>query len=225
VPVLEKLAPDVRKLPHISTGIRLAVGKGTFAREGTAGRREAAPETADLLNPLSPSFAVGYANEGRERGVRNFRTLPPEHQADVSLLYQVVSQTWEKTTLPFPNREMKPGETWPARVPMIAQVQGKVQVKDLYLTCVYEGRRDVAGRPKGHVRLSGVVRGRGAERAMGKVNGQAVIDAEGGYLERVRLSILTDLDTGARNVRLLVTEEVSVDRSEGNPQGIAVPPG
>ena len=139
-------------------------------------------------------------------------------------LFESVCNTWEVTTLPLPNRRMRPQESWLARVPMLVLVEGKREVQFLHVTCTYEGVRTVGDRTQAFVRLAGLVKGREAhaEMVLGKVTGHALVDVEKGFLSQVKTTISCEVETGNADVRVLVTDESVVDRVEGNTQDIKV---
>lgn len=217
--VLESLEPDTRKR---GTGIRLTIGKSAFARE-SPGKKDVPPAQANAaLSLFSPTFLVSFNNSSIERGGRDFRVLKPAYRDTVETMYENVCNTFETTTLPFPNRAVRPLESWPARVPMLVRVEGKRQIHDLHLTCTYEGVRTASGRPEALLALSGVVKGRGpsADEVLGLVKGQALADVAGGFLSRVQVTVDSEVEIGEKGLRALVSQESVLSCSEGNSLGI-----
>jgi hypothetical protein len=219
--MLETLKVDTRGL---GTGITLALAPPRFTREVGGQKFEAPAAIGTYLSMFSPSFLVDANNRARERGNRSFAAVPPPHREAVEQLFEAVCNTWEVTTLPLPNRLVRPQESWPARVPMLVLVEGKREVRFLHVTCTYEGSRTANGRTEAFVRLEGVVRGRDAhaENVLGKVAGHALVDVEKGFLTQIKTVISCEVDSGNAGVRVLVTDESVVDRTEGNPRNIKV---
>jgi hypothetical protein len=105
---------------------------------------------------------------------------------------------------------------------MLVRARGKRQIQDIHVTCTYEGLRTTAGRPEAYIGLSGVVKGRGqrASLVLGKAQGHALVDTEKGFLTFVTLTVRSELELEESGVRILVDDESTVRRSEGNTLGI-----
>ena len=216
--VLESLNPDVRGL---GTAVRLTIGKCSSSRD-SLDRKEVPPAQAyTYLSQFSPTFLVVANHSITERGRRDFRVLPQPFQVPVERMFNTVCNAFEATTLPLPNRVVQPGETWPALLPMFIIVDKKAQIQELHLTCTYEGTRAADGRNEAYLTLSGVVNG-GAPRAeeLGRVRGQGLFDVDRGFLDLVKLTVDSELEDEDRGMRILVSKESVVRRSEGNPLGI-----
>jgi S1-C subfamily serine protease len=217
--VLETLSPDVRGL---GTAVRLTIGKCSFSRESPSRTLRPPAEAGTLLSQYSPTFLLDASHACKEIGNRSFDVLEPKYRETVEGMFETVCNTFEATTLPVPNREIQPAESWPARVPMLIRAEGKPRIQDLHLTCTYEGVRSADGRNEAFISLTGVAksRGRGAE-VLGKVTGQARLDVDKGYLTRVKLTVNSEMEVEDRGLRILVSDESVVTRSEGNSLGIA----
>jgi S1-C subfamily serine protease len=217
--VLEQSKPDVRGL---GTGVVLTIGRPVFTREIAGRVLQAPPDFTTYLSKFSPSFLVDANNRAKERGNRVFTSVPAGARETVESFFETVCNTWEITTIPFPNRMVSAGDRWPARVPMLTLVEGKREVQWLHLVCTYEGTRTAAGRSEAFVRLDGVVRGRGAlaNTNLGKVSGHALFDVEKGFISKVKVTITTEVDSGGAGLRLVVTDDSIVERVEGDTRGI-----
>jgi S1-C subfamily serine protease len=217
--VLESLGPDTLKR---GAGIRLTIGKSAFVRESPGKKDVPPPQANAALSLFSPTFLVSFNNSTIERGGRDFRVLKQPYRDTVENMYENVCNTFETTTLPFPNRAVRPLESWPARVPMLVRVEGKRQIHDLHLTCTYEGVRTASGRPEALLALSGVVKGRGpgADDVLGLVKGQALVDVDGGFLSRVQVRVDSEVEIEEKGLRALVSQESVLSCSEGNSLGI-----
>ncbi len=239
---LETLTVDTRGL---GTGARLTLHRPRFTREMTG--RPAVhlpPELANIVNRFSPTYLLGPTNSVKEFGRPTLAGMPLDLREMVEELFDVVCNTYEVTTLPLPGRELKPGDTWPAHVPMLLStgppqrqlvriggrlveriIPSRKEARALNITCAYEGSRVIGGHAHGHVRLSGVVNGTGpkAGEVFGKVSGEAVVNLSTGMLTRVKTTITLEMEP-EKDIRLLLTDESLVERVEGNTQGIR-PPG
>jgi len=101
----------------------------------------------------------------------------------------------------------------------ISPVQQLVQ--DIHLTCTCQGLRSEAGRHAAYIALAGEVKSRGPRpEVLGKVSGYALLDVDKGFFSRVKLTIFSEMEVEERGVRLLISEESLVTRSDGNSQGI-----
>jgi predicted Zn finger-like uncharacterized protein len=215
--VLESLNPDQR-----GTAVRLTLANCPFTRETPDKKLVPPPQAQALLRQYSPTFLVDASNACKERGNRNFNVLNPTFREIVENMFETICNTYESTTLPLPNRMVQPLETWPARMPMLVLARGKRQVQDIFVTCTYEGVRSVDGRTEAYIGLSGVVKGRGPRAALilGKARGHAHFDVDKGFLTLVTLTVSSELENEESGVRILVNDESTVRRQEGNGLGI-----
>jgi S1-C subfamily serine protease len=216
--VLESLSPDVRGIGTLS---RLTIGKCVDNRDPPGKNGPVPAQAYTLLSQYSPTFLVDAGHALKERGNRDFRVIPQQYRDSVEGIYEMVCNTYEATTLPVPNRVVRPAESWPAQVPMLVLAEGKRSIQHLHLTCTYEGLRSVGGRNEAFIAVSGVAKGR-APRAeeLGKVKGHALLDVEKGFFTLVRLTVNSELEDEDEGLRILVSKELVVNRAEGNTQGI-----
>jgi hypothetical protein len=129
--VLESLWPDQR---GIGTAIRLTLGDCPFSRDEGGKPAPIPPQAKQQLSRFSPTFLVDGSNATKERGNRNFGVLAGDLREVVEGMYETLCNTYEATTLPVPNRDLRPQETWQATLPLFVLVEGKRQVHDLSLT-------------------------------------------------------------------------------------------
>lgn len=217
--VLESLNPDQR---GIGTAVRLTLANCPFTRETSDKKLVPPPQAQAILRQYSPTFLVDASNACKERGNRNFNIINPTFREIVENMYETICNTYESTTLPLPNRMVQPLESWPARMPMLVLARGKRQVQDIFVTCTYEGVRSVDGRTEAYIGLSGVVKARGPRAALilGKARGHAHFDVDKGFLTLVTLTVSSELENEESGVRILVNDESTVRRQEGNGLGI-----
>ena len=123
----------------------------------------------------------------------------------------------------MPNRTVQPLETWGARMPLLMKMENQRQVQDIHLTCTYEGVRTGGGREEAFIRLTGMVKGRGtrANTVYGKASGHALFDVAKGFLTQVKVTISSELEIEEAGMRVLLSDENLVTRTEGNSLGIA----
>jgi predicted Zn finger-like uncharacterized protein len=238
---LESIGPDGKEPV---TRAQLQLHQPRFTREARGEVREAPAILGTLVNRLSPSYLITPDHSVKTFVRPSLNGVPADYQDVVQDLFDTVCNSYEVTTIPLPNRMVTPQDTWTAKVPMListgAPQQQRVRVgtrvvirtiparkeaRSLNLTCTFEGMRVVSGSPLAHVRLSGVVNGVGpkAKEVYGKVTGHALVDLTSGMLSRVSTTISQELE-GEDDVRLLVTNENTIDRVPGNTQGIKPPP-
>ena len=113
-PVLESLHPD-RRPGNLGTGVELTIGTCKITRETPSRKINAPSDAVATLSRCSPSFLVDNTNACKERGNPNFKVLKSPTREFVESFYEMVCNTFEATTLPVPNREMQPLQSWPAR--------------------------------------------------------------------------------------------------------------
>ena len=218
--VLESLKPDPR---GTGTFIRLTLGKCPFTREEARQTLVPPPQAQAILSLYSPTFLVDASHACKERGKRDFQILNPQFRDAVESMYETVCNTYEATTLSVPNRMVQPLESWPAHMPLFVLLEGKRQIRELHLTCTYEGMQSAPGRNEAFLGLSGEVKGRGDRAALvlGKVKGHALFDVDKGFLTLVHVTVNSEVEVEDKRVRVLVIDENVLTRSEGNSLGIA----
>jgi S1-C subfamily serine protease len=222
--VLESVQPTTSPLMKgQGTRTDLTLARPTFTKEDRDSKRVAPPQLGTYVSRFSPAFVVDGTNTAKQRVTpRSFDAVPALYRETVQDLFETVLNTWELTTIPLPNRLIEPGKDWPGVVPMMVSVGKKKEVYRLYLTCTYEGTWSAGGRQEASIRLSGVVKGpkeRG-EVVLGKVSGHTVFDIDGGFHREVKVLITIEPDTENSKLRVLVTDERTVTREDGNTQGI-----
>jgi hypothetical protein len=212
--------PDAKR-----TSILLTLARPWFVRE-IAGRRVVAPPQFGAQTArFSPRLELGRL--GEIRGIivpSNFNTVPPLYRETVADFFETLCNTWQMTTVPLPNRELRPGDNWPSRIPWLVSNGKRKESYAVELICTYEGMRNTGpGHSEARIHLSGLVKGpmKGGKReTLGKVRGHALFDVERGFHREVKLRISTEIDTGNSKARLLLTDERIVTREEGNTRGI-----
>jgi S1-C subfamily serine protease len=232
--ILESLNPDPR---GTGTSVRLTLGKCPFTREIGSRAMGSPPQIQSILSQFSPTFLVDATHACRERGIRNFNVIRAEDDREiVSNMFETVCNTFESTTLPLPNRMMQPLEAWQTRMPMLVTLRGKRQVQDVHVTCTYEGVRTVDGHNEAFILLVGEVKSRSqtvitrtptgnrttttAGQTLGKAKGEARFDIERGYLTYVNLSVISEVESEESGLRVLVNNQSTVTRREGNQYGL-----
>jgi S1-C subfamily serine protease len=218
--VLESSKPDER---GGGTGISLTMGRWQWSREMDNKKAEPPAAVTTNLTRYIAGFRVDNTNQAKGFSrPRSFGAVPAPFRDDVDTLFTMVCNTWEVTTLPIPNRMVQPMQTWKARVPTAVSVLGKRHIQDLDLDCTYEGLRNRAGRSEAFIRLSGVVKGRGARAKLdlGKVKGHALVDVDGGFLGEVKVTVSSEVELEEAGVRVMVSADSVLVRTDGNSQGI-----
>jgi hypothetical protein len=142
-------------------------------------------------------------------------------------MYNTICNTYEGTTLPVPNRMLSPQESWLAKMSQVSVRDGKMTLEDILLTCTFEGIVTVNGRSQAYISLKGRIKERKDPDniELGKVSGDAHFDIEGGFVSRIRLTTLAEVENKEKGGRVLVQDISSVERSEGNSLGLKLPSG
>jgi hypothetical protein len=182
------------------------------------------PSALVVLRQLSAGFSFDAAGTFRGMSLSAAKARDPAVEADLAELFGRACSAYQATSLPMPNRELKPLETWNARPRLLLGGKGKVRKKvlDLDLTCTYRGQRKSGGRDEAYISLAGRLQGKGPGPAPeGKVRGFALFDVEGGYVSRAEVRITSDEQ--ADDARLSLTLDSSVTRVPGNTLKIGGP--
>jgi S1-C subfamily serine protease len=184
------------------------------------------PVTAQsILRRHSPSFTLSENHACVAFSRHNFKDLRSDHRDAVNAMYQTICNAYEGTTLPLPNRTVEPQESWSARMPMAILRDGKATIQDIFLTCTYEGTSATGGRREALISLKGRVKGRKALAGveLGKVSGSARVALDNGFVSRVKLTTITEVENEGTDSRLLVHDVSTVERTEGNSLGLTPP--
>jgi S1-C subfamily serine protease len=217
---VEALSPEPK-----GTRCRLLLGDCPYTSQ--VGDRVMAPPAParDLLRRYSPSFLLSADHACATATKHHFRNLRSPFRDAVAEMYEAVCNAYEGTTLPVPNREVRPGETWKARMPLYVRSGGKIMVQHAHLVCTFEGVSTAGGQNEALVSIKGRVKGikQLADVELGKVHGTARVNLDGGFVSRVKLTTITELENEDNDARLLVQAESTVERTPGNSLGLTPP--
>lgn len=136
-----------------------------------------------------------------------------------------ISNSFELTCLPLPNREMQPKETWPAVLPWSLITEYGNEKVEMVLTCTYEGKRPVKGQTMAMIGLKGTLRRRqgGATADVGgNVTGKAHFAVDAGYLSDAKVTL--EAEFGGNSSAATQIMEISLVRTPGNTTGIVPSP-
>jgi hypothetical protein len=219
--VLEALQPE----PGKGTRVRLVFGDCPYSSQVGDRTAEPPPQAHAILRKHSPTFTISAGHACVAVTKHHFKDLRSVHRDAVNEMYQTICNTYEGTTLPVPNRTVRPQESWPAQMPLYVFRSGKLTIQDVFLTCTFEGISTAGGRSEAFISLKGRVKGRGprANMELGEVSGSARVDLDGGFVSRVKLTTITELEHEGNGSRLMVHDERTVVRTEGNSLGLTPP--
>jgi S1-C subfamily serine protease len=219
---VEFLRPD----PGKNTPILLVLGNCPYSRRVGDTLMQPPPQANQILRRYTASWTVNASHSLQSYSRNRFTTLRSAYRDTVIEMYNTICNTYEETTLTLPNRMVAPQETWPAKMPLAIVRDGKRTIQDILVTCTFEGILTVNGRSQACISLKGRVKGRKeqANLELGKVSGYAHIDIDGGFVNRVKLTTMTEIDNEGGGSRVLVQDTSSVERTEGNSLGLKPPP-
>ncbi len=219
--VLEALRPE----PGKGTQVRLVMGNCPYSSRLDDRTVAPPPPAHEILRKYSPTFVINASHACVFVNKHHFKNLRSPYRDAVYEMYQTICNTYEATILPVPNGMVQPRGTWPARMPLFVYRNGKLTAQDIFLTCTFEGVATTGGRSEACISLKGRVKGRGplANVEFGKVSGNAHFDLEGGFVSRLKLITSTELEYEEKGVRVLINDESTVERTEGNSLGLSAP--
>jgi S1-C subfamily serine protease len=123
--------------------------------------------------------------------------VPQASQRDLAQMHELVEQVLEVLTVPFPNKQVSPGDSWQAVVTMPVHIQGRrSETATAELTYTYLGTRKQNGRDEAVIGVRGPVAGRkGREKRLaGRTEGTAVVDLAAGKLRETEMLFHLDMD-------------------------------
>ena len=217
---------EIAKVGNDGGQTELWIGNLTRVADIDGKRRTADPKIVARVN--ASAFGWVFHPEGRSKS-RSNATLGPKLAPSVRIemedLINSICNGLESTFVPVAPGEMKPGGTWPARVPMMFVTQGKAEVADLQLTCSYEGTRTVDNATMAFVRATGMIVPRKAKDSSflrGKVDGRIHYDLASGYIGQAKMRLTSDIALLTGSVATLIIE-TDLKRTPGNTFNIVVP--
>jgi hypothetical protein len=122
----------------------------------------------------------------------------------------------------MPNRQVKPMETWQAKVPTIVGKGPTQKVLDIELICTYEGLRMADNRNEAVISLVGAIKGRDKKKdreALGQVVGRATLDLDAGYLSGINMKLSSEVEFDG-GVQVVLSEDIVLTRVTGNTRDI-----
>jgi predicted Zn finger-like uncharacterized protein len=210
-------------------GVRLVIGSTKLT--GTVGERTHAlsSEGQRILKGWGPNFYIDDTGTMKERGDPNIiNALPLEYREDVRELYNMSANAFESATLPTPNRQVAPNETWNSKHGMMYIGRSVRMFMDFHLTFKYMGKRNFEGRNEALVTFSGIAKTENSRTKKindaGPTTGKAVFDLDKGYWSKVDLVILMSGDSDLDD-DISAELEMALDRQPGNIKNIEMAKG
>jgi hypothetical protein len=180
-----------------SAGIRLAYRSYDRQLDTSEHRTSDPAPSQTLLGQLS-NLTTNLRADKQGRLVayeNNVEALVGATRAQLVPLYNEVEFLIKLLTIPLPNREVVPGETWKVdhRLPLAA-CDSSVESTALTLTCTYLGSRSPGGRREAVVGLRGRLQDMQSvkSRVLGQLDGTAVVDLNLGQVTQVDSTLVID---------------------------------
>jgi hypothetical protein len=177
---------------------------------------------------------VDLSSEGRIAAQRpDFTRLDAKNRPQVEALSREVIGTLSSAFPPLPDRELKPGDTWPTQAPFLYP-SGKSPVKGTFqVTLTYVGVRDRAGRKEAIVELSGQMSPNDKDNsgnAVGRSLGAYAVDVQSGLVRMARIEpdIIFEIEgvfgTSAKPAKTKIGMIYEVRFQRGPKEGPVIPP-
>ena len=217
---LEVDALELSKKDPAGILFQLHLGETKLSQQQNDKAVEMNSEAQALLKGQFINFISSDVGILNTRGSPNLSpSVSPKIRENFNEMIVQIANSYEMTCLTYPNRELKPKETWQAKVPMLVGNRLK-EVVDMHLTCTFEGTRQYMGETQAMVALNGNIQSRKPGKATigGKVTGKAHFAIDKGYIGEAKLRIETELGDDDLNVAAIV--EISLTRVPGNTHGI-----
>lgn len=206
--------------------VRVAFGTPTLSLEDAGRSEKASPQIVELVQRIPPAFFVDGVNMLRTRNDINLsQQLPPATRQQATDYYTQIVNAYEASNIILPNRTVKPGETWQARLPMLIKLGNRGEVVDLALTCAYEGMRARDGVAEALVRVQGRVYGRGGNtsKSDGEVVGKFAFDPARHFISMASLKVTSVASSLSDDAQAQFTFDIDLTRRSGNPLMLLLP--
>lgn len=215
--ILESMTPQAE-------GAIMRTGFGTIIFSGgpNAARFNAARE---VTRSIPTTYALDATGKVAVNG-RTYRAAPvntPKDQRDAAIEHVVqIGIAHELTMMPFPNRQVQPGESW--KVPASVVVMNKANKSDeirFLLNCTYEGISKGA-KAEAVIAVTANVRPTNREFAFfdSDLAGTIGVDPGGAFVSSARLKV-TSIPDAAKQDRFAL--EIEASRVAGNTRNIQLP--
>ncbi len=230
--IIEGDSMDVDLLEALETSpkgasIRLLWGKSQFSTDinGKKALRRAnsTPVVKNYVHnfecdPKAGLFTFGFVKFNMADPVLN------EEANDMASLFLT---SYQFVSLPLPNRETQPLETWEAKMRLMLGREKKKDVMDIVMTCTYEGSRKENNKTEALISLLGEIRVIKSDRPMlrkptDRVTGYALFDPDVGHISKMHITLNDETDiSGITLTRNFVAD---LTRVVGNTLAITMPP-
>jgi hypothetical protein len=123
--------------------------------------------------------------------------VPLTSRKELLQYHEKVQQALEAVTIPWPNRELRPQDTWRMMRPLPIDRPGRFDSGAMDMTYTYLGTRMRDGRQEALVGMSGQVKARaGLDTGVaGWAEGTAVLDLTAGTVSQVDAKVFLDINT------------------------------
>ncbi|MFO0864898.1 MAG: trypsin-like peptidase domain-containing protein [Gemmataceae bacterium] len=220
---LEMVSHDKRG----GAGVRLVIGSTKLT--GTVGERthSLSSEGQRILKGWGPNFYIDESGTMKERGDPNIiNALPLEYREDVRELYNMSANAFESATLPTPNKQVSPNETWNSKHGMMYIGRSMRMFMDFHLTFKYMGKRNFQGRNEALVAFNGIAKTENSRTKKitdaGPTTGKGIFDLDKGYWSKVELVILMSGDSDLDD-EISAELEMAADRHRGTSRTLKWP--
>ena len=132
-----------------------------------------------------------------------------------------MATAYEMACVPFPNREVKAKETWPAKVPITLGENPRKETFDMHLVCTMEGCIREEGKELAVVSVLGELKSRrtAINESYGKVTGKLHFAVDSGFVARANLRMELEVEFGDQALASYIMD-VNVTRVIGNTANI-----
>jgi len=204
----------------------LVWGKGQFLEEFNGKRVPRRPAAYASIRNHVHGFACNETGGLITFGFVKFNFKDPLVNQDANDMVHFFLSSYQFVSLPLPNREVKPQESWPVKIRLLMGREKKKDVMDVVLTCTYEGTRTVNDRKEAVISLLGEINVLKSERPLlrqpsDRAFGLAVFDVEKGFVSKLKIALSDERDFGGITVARIF--EADMTRVPGNPFNINNP--
>jgi len=218
--VLETL----EKIPA-GANIILVWGKGQFAEDVNGRKIPKKPGAYAAINSHRHGFQCDPRGALASFGFVKFNFKDRQLAEEANDMAQTFLTSYQFVSLPMPNREVKPLETWDAKIRLILRRDQKRDVMDMVLVCTYEGSRKTADRTEALISLVGEINVLKTDQPLmrkpsDRVTGTALFDVATGQISNLNISLRDERDLGG--ITMAHIFEADVARTSGNTFGIKV---
>ncbi|MBI1833111.1 MAG: trypsin-like peptidase domain-containing protein [Planctomycetes bacterium] len=214
--ILESMTPQ-------TDGAIMRTGFGTFLFSGAA-KDDRFRVASKVTRTIPTTYTLDSAGKVKARDYRKIAPDVSKEIRDAAIEHLVqIGQAHELAMMPFPNRQVQPGENWNAPVSIVVMNKNsKFGSINFLMNCTYEGLLTKGDKQEAVVTVNAKLRSADPDFRFfdSDLAGAVGVDMSGGFVSSGKLKLTALADAGKPG---LFSLEVELTRTAGNSRNLQLP--